>query len=43
MFDETSKHLEVEIVFNENELRSSSFIKLRCWLATSFVLAGFAL
>ena len=43
MFDETSKHLEVEIVFNENELRSSSFITLRCWLATSFVLAGFAL
>lgn len=27
MFDETSKHLEVEIVFDEKKLRSSSFIK----------------
>ena len=43
MFDETSEHLEVEIVFNENKLRSSSFIKPRCWLVTSFVLTGYAL
>lgn len=43
MFDETSEHLEVEIVFSENKLRSSSFIKPRCWLVTSFVLTGYAL
>ena len=43
MSDEPSKHLEVEIVFDENKLRSSSFIKPRCWLVTSFVLTGYTM